>query len=104
MAGLKNEVRLSEKLMLTLDEAARLSGISIDLLRLEVQKGNIDHIKVGKKKLLLNRRSLEMRVDEMSRMNKVLSPSSARQEYHEIKNAPCGNRTLRAKSPERTAI
>lgn len=80
------EVRIAEKMLLSVDEAVLLSGLSTDLLRVEIAKGNVDYVKVGKGgKVLVSRKSLEFAVDEMTRRRLELSSSSARQEYKDLK-------------------
>lgn len=88
MASLKSnvDVRVCEKMLLTATEASALSGLTLDIIRLEIQKGNIDCIIVGKKKkVLIARKTLEVVVADMARRRVEISPSTARQESKELR-------------------
>jgi excisionase family DNA binding protein len=42
----------SERLAYSVDEAARLTGLSRDLLYDEMRRGNLDYLKVGRRRLI----------------------------------------------------
>lgn len=80
------DVRISEKLLLTAKEASALSGLSLDVIRLEIIKGNINYITMGKgNKVMVERATLEKAVAEMAKKKMKLSPATAGEERKALK-------------------
>lgn len=63
----------AERLAYSVDEAARLTGLSRDLLYDEMRRGHLDYIKVGRRRLI-TRQHLEEFLD----ITPSQQPSSAR--------------------------
>ena len=53
---------LAERLAYSVDEAARLTGLSRDLLYDEMRRGHLDYLKVGRRRLI-TRQHLEQFLD-----------------------------------------
>ena len=56
---------LAERLAYSVDEAARLTGLSRDLLYDEMRRGNLTYVKVGRRRLI-TRRHLQQFLDDAS--------------------------------------
>jgi excisionase family DNA binding protein len=54
----ESESHQAERLAYSVDEAARLTGLSRDLLYDEMRRGNLTYVKVGRRRLI-TRRHLE---------------------------------------------
>ena len=65
----------SERLAYSVDEAAQLTGLSRDLLYDEMRRGNLDYLKVGRRRLI-TRQHLEQFLDIAPRPQP--SPATAR--------------------------
>jgi excisionase family DNA binding protein len=57
-AGSPDTSTLAERLAYSVDEAARLTGLSRDLLYDEMRRGNLDYLKIGRRRLI-TRQNLE---------------------------------------------
>jgi excisionase family DNA binding protein len=65
----------AERLAYSVDEAARLTGLSRDLLYDEMRRGNLDYIKVGRRRLI-TRQHLERFLGIISRPEPSSPPAS----------------------------
>lgn len=68
----------AERLAYSVDEAARLAGLSRDLLYDEMRRGNLDYIKVGRRRLI-TRQHLERFLGITPRPEPSPGPASRRE-------------------------